>query len=132
MSENESESSMSASLPVVPHWIGGAEYPSSSGRTAPVYDPALGVETKRVALAGEAEVDAAVAAASAAFPAWADLSLAKRQTILFRFRELLDARKGELAEIITSEHGKVLSDAWIRGSWESEPADPRLPYRAGI
>jgi malonate-semialdehyde dehydrogenase (acetylating) / methylmalonate-semialdehyde dehydrogenase len=106
-----SESSMPAGLPVVPHWIGGAEYPSASGRTAPVYDPALGVETKRVALADRAEVDAAVAAASAAFPAWSDMSLARRQTVLFRFRELLDARKGELAQIITSEHGKVLSDA---------------------
>jgi malonate-semialdehyde dehydrogenase (acetylating)/methylmalonate-semialdehyde dehydrogenase len=101
---------MSTGLPVVPHWIGGAEYPAS-GRTAPIYDPALGVETKRVALAGQAEVDAAVAAASAAFPAWSDVSLARRQMVLFRFRELLDARKGELAEIITSEHGKVLLDA---------------------
>ncbi len=98
-------------LPVVPHWIDGGEYPSSSGRTAPVFDPALGVETKRVALADRAEIDAAVASAKAAFPAWSGLSLAKRQAILFRFRELLDARKGELAEIITSEHGKVLSDA---------------------
>jgi malonate-semialdehyde dehydrogenase (acetylating)/methylmalonate-semialdehyde dehydrogenase len=97
--------------PVVPHWIGGAEYPSASGRTAPVYDPALGIETRRVALADQAEVDAAVASAKAAFPAWSELSLARRQAILFRFRELLDARKGELAQIITSEHGKVLSDA---------------------
>jgi malonate-semialdehyde dehydrogenase (acetylating)/methylmalonate-semialdehyde dehydrogenase len=98
-------------LPAVPHWIDGRETPSTSGRTAPVYDPALGVETKRVGLANQAEIDAAVASAHAAFPAWRELSLAKRQTILFRFRELLDARKGELAEIITSEHGKVLSDA---------------------
>jgi malonate-semialdehyde dehydrogenase (acetylating) / methylmalonate-semialdehyde dehydrogenase len=98
-------------LPVVPHWIGGAAYPSASGRTAPVYDPALGVETKRVALANQAEIDAAIAGAKAAFPAWSELSLARRQGILFKFRELLDARKGELAAIITSEHGKVLSDA---------------------
>ncbi|MDO9395059.1 MAG: aldehyde dehydrogenase family protein, partial [Herbiconiux sp.] len=91
----------------VPHWIDGAEHPSSSGRTAPVFDPALGVETKRVALADQAEIRAAIASAAAAFPAWRDLSLARRQQILFRFRELLDARKGELAEIITSEHGKV-------------------------
>jgi len=97
--------------PVVPHWIGGGEYPSSSGRTAPVYDPALGVETKRVALADQGEVDAAVASAAAAFPAWAEMSLARRQAIVFKFRELLEARKGELAEIITSEHGKVFSDA---------------------
>ncbi|MFB2585249.1 CoA-acylating methylmalonate-semialdehyde dehydrogenase [Herbiconiux liukaitaii] len=98
-------------LPVVPHWIDGALSPSHSGRTAPVYDPALGVETKRVALADQAEIAAAIASAVAAFPAWRDLSLTKRQSIVFKFRELLDARKGELAEIITSEHGKELSDA---------------------
>jgi malonate-semialdehyde dehydrogenase (acetylating)/methylmalonate-semialdehyde dehydrogenase len=100
-----------AASPVVPHWIGGREYPSASGRTAPVYDPALGIETKRVALADQADIEAAVASAQAAFPAWSDLSLARRQAIVFKFRELLQARKGELAEIITSEHGKVLSDA---------------------
>ncbi|WP_374009187.1 CoA-acylating methylmalonate-semialdehyde dehydrogenase [Leifsonia sp. LS-T14] len=96
---------------VVPHWIGGAESPSASGRTSPVYDPALGTVTREVALANQEEIDAAVASATAAFPAWRDLSLARRQQILFRFRELLDGRKDELAEIITSEHGKVLSDA---------------------
>ncbi|MBF4632874.1 CoA-acylating methylmalonate-semialdehyde dehydrogenase [Agreia pratensis] len=101
----------SSPLPVVAHWIDGIEYPSSSGRTAPVFDPALGVETKRVALADQSEIAAAIASARAAFPAWRDLSLARRQQILFRFRELLEAKKGELAEIITSEHGKVLSDA---------------------
>jgi malonate-semialdehyde dehydrogenase (acetylating)/methylmalonate-semialdehyde dehydrogenase len=98
-------------LPLVPHWIGGSEHPSASGRDGPVYDPALGVETKRVAMANRADVDAAVASAKAAFPAWREHSLARRQAILFRFRELLEARKGELAQIITSEHGKVLSDA---------------------
>ena len=56
-------------------------------------------------------MDAAVAAAKAAFPAWRDTSLARRARVLFRFRELLDARAGELAELITAEHGKVLSDA---------------------
>lgn len=100
-----------STLPVLSHWIDGAERPSQSGRTADVFDPALGVATKRVALADQSEIAAAVASAKAAFPGWRDLSLARRQTILFRFRELLDARKGELAEIITSEHGKVLSDA---------------------
>ncbi|TWS26084.1 CoA-acylating methylmalonate-semialdehyde dehydrogenase [Tsukamurella sputi] len=98
-------------LTVVPHWIDGAEYPSTSGRTADVYDPALGVVTKRVALADRAEIDAAVASAKRASEGWGDLSLAKRQAVLFAFRELLNARKGELAEIITSEHGKVVSDA---------------------
>lgn len=98
-------------IPVVPHWIGGGEYPSRSGRTAPVYDPARGVATKSVALADQAEVDEAVAAAQSAFPAWRDTSLATRQSVLFNFRQLLNDRKGELAEIITSEHGKVTSDA---------------------
>jgi malonate-semialdehyde dehydrogenase (acetylating)/methylmalonate-semialdehyde dehydrogenase len=98
-------------FPLITHWIDGAEYPSSSGRTAPVYDPALGVQTKEVALAGKTEIEAAVASAKAAFPAWSNLSLARRQAVLFKFRELLDARKGELAEIITSEHGKVLADS---------------------
>ena len=100
-----------SAFPLITHWIDGAEYPPSSGRTAPVYDPALGVQTKEVALAGKTEIEAAVASAKAAFPAWSNLSLARRQAVLFRFRELLDARKGELAEIITSEHGKVLADS---------------------
>jgi len=97
--------------PVVNHWVDGAEYPSSSGRTAPVYDPAQGVVTKQVALADQAEIDAAVASAKAAFPGWRDTSITKRQQVLFSFRELLASRKAELAEILTSEHGKVLSDA---------------------
>ncbi len=96
---------------VVGHWINGAEYPSASGRTAPVYDPALGVVTKQVALANQTEIQSAIASAKAAFPEWRDTSLVKRQQVMFAFRELLNARKGELAEIITSEHGKVLSDA---------------------
>lgn len=96
---------------VVPHWINGAEYQSHSGRTADVYDPALGTVSKRVALADRAEIDAAVASAKDASRGWGGLSLAKRQTVLFAFRELLNTRKGELAEIITSEHGKVVSDA---------------------
>jgi malonate-semialdehyde dehydrogenase (acetylating)/methylmalonate-semialdehyde dehydrogenase len=100
-----------SNLPIVQHWIDGAEYPSKSGRTSPVYDPALGVQTKEVALANSAEIQAAISSAKKAFPAWRDLSIAGRQAILFRFRELLNARKPELAEIITSEHGKVLSDA---------------------
>ncbi|NMO02441.1 CoA-acylating methylmalonate-semialdehyde dehydrogenase [Gordonia sp. TBRC 11910] len=103
--------SATTDLPVVGHWIDGAAYPSASGRTADVFDPALGVVTKKVALADEAEINAAVASAKAAQESWGELSLARRQAVLFKFRELLEARKGELAEIITSEHGKVISDA---------------------
>ncbi len=84
---------------------------STSGKTLPVYDPALGIETNRVAIANSDEIGLAISAAKEAFPAWRDSSQAKRQNIMFSFRELLNNRKGELAEIITSEHGKVLSDA---------------------
>ena len=97
--------------PIVTHWIDGAPFVSDGDRTADVYDPARGVVTKRVALAGHDVITTAVASAKRAFPAWRDTSLARRQTILFKFRDLLDARKGELAKIITSEHGKVVSDA---------------------
>ena len=97
--------------PIVGHWIDDKHVESNSGRTAPVYDPALGVITKQVALANQSEINSAVAAAKAAFASWKDVPQAKRQQILFKFRELLNERKPELAEIITSEHGKVLSDA---------------------
>ena len=93
------------------NWINGKTVESASGRTSAVFDPALGIETARLGLSTRAELDEAVAAAKAAFPAWRDASLAKRQQVLFSFRELLNARKGELAELITAEHGKVLSDA---------------------
>ena len=97
--------------PIVGHWSADKHVASNSGRTAPVYDPALGVVTKQVALANQAEINSAVAAAKAAFASWKDVPQAKRQQVLFKFRELLNERKPELAEIITSEHGKVLSDA---------------------
>ncbi|MCW2510431.1 MAG: methylmalonate-semialdehyde dehydrogenase, partial [Modestobacter sp.] len=95
----------------IPHWIDGAVRAGTSGRTSPVTDPATGEVTGEVALAGVEEVDAAVAAATAAFPAWRDTSLTRRSAVLFRFRELLNERKPELAAIITGEHGKVLDDA---------------------
>jgi malonate-semialdehyde dehydrogenase (acetylating)/methylmalonate-semialdehyde dehydrogenase len=98
-------------LPTVGHWIDGCAVGGGSGRSSQVFDPALGLATKNVAIAGDHEVDLAVAAAKKAFPGWRDTSLARRQRILFSFRELFNARKGELAEIVTSEHGKVLSDA---------------------
>ena len=98
-------------LSTVGHWIDGALVASTSGRTAPVYDPALGVATKQVALADAAEIQRAIASAKAAFPAWSGLSLAKRQQVMFAFREVLNRDKAELADIITSEHGKVTSDA---------------------
>ncbi|GAA4393578.1 CoA-acylating methylmalonate-semialdehyde dehydrogenase [Tsukamurella soli] len=95
----------------IAHWSAGADFAGTSGETAPITNPATGAVTGRVALAGVEDTRAVIASATAAFPAWRDTSLAKRTTILFAFRELLNARKGELAAIITAEHGKVASDA---------------------
>ncbi|MBB5842354.1 malonate-semialdehyde dehydrogenase (acetylating)/methylmalonate-semialdehyde dehydrogenase [Conyzicola lurida] len=96
---------------IVEHFINGASFSGESTRTAPVYNPAAGVVQREVRLASVADVDVAVQAAAAAFPDWAGASWAKRQGVLFTFRELLNARKGELAAILTNEHGKVTSDA---------------------
>ena len=95
----------------ISHWINGAEYKGSGSRFGEVFDPALGTQAAQVSFAEEADIEVAVSSAQAAFPAWKDTSLAKRNSILFTFRQLLDERKGELAAIITEEHGKVLSDA---------------------
>ncbi|MGM0928343.1 MAG: CoA-acylating methylmalonate-semialdehyde dehydrogenase [Actinomycetota bacterium] len=99
-------------MQTIQHWIDGSYVnPDPDGRLGEVTNPATGKVSSRVALASTAVVDQAVQAAAAAFPAWRDTSLARRVQILFTFRELLNARKGELAAIITSEHGKVLDDA---------------------
>ena len=95
----------------ISHWINNDVYAGSSTKSAPVTNPATGEVTGEVALGSVEDARAVIDAAAAAFPAWRDTSLAKRTQILFTFRELLNSRKGELAEIITSEHGKVVSDA---------------------
>ena len=96
---------------VIAHWLDGKSFAGTSENTAPVTNPATGQITGRLALANLEDARTVIDAAAAAFPAWRDTSLARRTQILFSFRELLNARKGELAEIITAEHGKVLSDA---------------------
>ena len=95
----------------IDHWINGKLYQGADDQSGDVTDPATGQCVARVDFASRTDVDVAVAAAAAAFPAWAATSLAKRTTIMFRVRELLNARAEELAAIITAEHGKVLSDA---------------------
>ena len=97
--------------PTLPHWIDGAERVSTSGRTAPVFNPATGEVSANVGLADEAEIAEALRSAQRGFELWSGFSVAKRQNVLFSFRELLNSRKRELAEIITAEHGKVVSDA---------------------
>ncbi len=93
------------------HWIDGRVVESTSGRSAAVFNPALGEQSGIVSLASTSEVDAAVAAALAAFPAWRATSLSRRAEVLFRMRELVDANRKEIATLLTAEHGKVLSDA---------------------
>jgi malonate-semialdehyde dehydrogenase (acetylating)/methylmalonate-semialdehyde dehydrogenase len=98
-------------MDILNHWLSGASFEGESTRTSPVYNPARGIVQKEVRLATVGDMDVAVAAAKAAFPAWANTSLAKRQRIIFTFRELLNERSEDLARILTAEHGKVLSDA---------------------
>ncbi|TFB16140.1 CoA-acylating methylmalonate-semialdehyde dehydrogenase [Microbacterium sp. 3H14] len=98
-------------IPTIGHWIDGAARASTSGRTAPVHNPATGAVTGHVALADDAEIAEAIASARRGFEVWSGYSIARRQAVMFAFRELLHSRKGELAEIITAEHGKVRSDA---------------------
>ncbi|GGT06660.1 methylmalonate-semialdehyde dehydrogenase (acylating) [Planobispora rosea] len=94
----------------VTHWINGTPV-EGTARTSEIFNPATGEVSGRVHLASAAEVDAAVAAAVAAWPAWRDSSLVKRAQVLFRFRELMYAHRDELAALISAEHGKVHSDA---------------------
>ena len=95
----------------IQHYINGAISGGESGRTQPVTNPATGEVTGQVALASAADVDGAVSAAAAAFPAWADTPPIRRARVLFKFLELLNANKDALAEAITKEHGKVFTDA---------------------
>jgi malonate-semialdehyde dehydrogenase (acetylating)/methylmalonate-semialdehyde dehydrogenase len=96
---------------IISHWIGGRRVPGRSGRRGPVYNPATGRVAREVDFASLEEVDAAVAAATTAFPAWRATSLSKRAEIMFRIRNLVDAHRKELAALLTAEHGKVPSDA---------------------
>jgi malonate-semialdehyde dehydrogenase (acetylating)/methylmalonate-semialdehyde dehydrogenase len=95
----------------IPHWIGGKPTLGSGGRTSPVWNPATGEQQAEVTLAGTADVDQAVRAAAAAFESWSQSSLAQRTKIMFSFREIVNARIGELAEVVSDEHGKVVADA---------------------
>ena len=98
-------------MTTIEHWIGGGFTSGAATRRAAVYNPATGQQQHEVVLAETADVDAAVAAAKAAFESWSQASLSKRTKIMFNFRELVNAKVDELAGIISDEHGKVLSDA---------------------
>ena len=102
---------MTSELEHLGHYIAGRRVAGGSGRSAPVYNPALGVATTQVALASAAETRAAIAAAAAALPEWSDTPALRRARVLFRFRELLEQRADDVAALLTREHGKVLPDA---------------------
>ena len=95
---------------IVPHWIGGRAV-AGSGARLPVFDPATGIVMREVALATAADVQAAVASAREALPAWSQIPPMRRARVLNRFLSLLNEERDVLAALITSEHGKVFSDA---------------------
>jgi malonate-semialdehyde dehydrogenase (acetylating)/methylmalonate-semialdehyde dehydrogenase len=113
---------------VIKHWINGKPWDSAPERAGDVYDPATGKVASQVAFASVSEVDAAVSSAVEAFASWRNASLAQRSTVMFKFRELLNDRKGELAQIVSSEHGKVVSDA----GGEIQRALESVEYACGI
>ncbi len=98
-------------ISLTPHFIAGNETPGTSGRHGDVYNPASGRVARRVAYANSADVQAAIAAAAAAFPSWSAAPPLRRARVLARFRDLVDRNAKSLAALITSEHGKVASDA---------------------
>ncbi len=93
------------------HWINGKPWTGEAATRGDIYNPATGLVSGTVDYAGKAEVDAAVAAASAALPGWSETSLVRRAAVLFAFRQLVAARQADLAALITAEHGKVAADA---------------------
>ena len=96
---------------VLQHFIGGRRGEGTSGRWGDVFDPSTGEVAARAPYADAREVDAAVQAAKAAWPGWAATPPAQRARIMFRFRDLVEAHKEEVARIVSSEHGKTLEDA---------------------
>jgi malonate-semialdehyde dehydrogenase (acetylating)/methylmalonate-semialdehyde dehydrogenase len=95
----------------ISHWIDDRRVAGTSGRQGPVYNPATGEQSGVVDLASAAELDAAAETAVGAFPEWRATPLSRRSEILFRFRDLVDQHRLDIARLITAEHGKVLSDA---------------------
>ncbi|MBV9269495.1 MAG: CoA-acylating methylmalonate-semialdehyde dehydrogenase [Candidatus Eremiobacteraeota bacterium] len=98
-------------LRTIEHYIDGALRAPESGRFGDVYDPAVGTVRARVPFADAATVDAAVTAAKTAYPTWSQTPLGKRAEVLFAFRALLKEHAPQIADIVSSEHGKIVSDA---------------------
>ena len=95
----------------IEHWIDGKSASGTSGRRSPVWNPSTGEQQSWVALADAVQVNKAVSAAARAFQSWSQFSLSRRVKILFAFRELVNARAQSIANVIASEHGKIITDA---------------------
>jgi malonate-semialdehyde dehydrogenase (acetylating)/methylmalonate-semialdehyde dehydrogenase len=95
----------------IEHFINGANFPGNSGNSSAVFNPATGEQSGTVALASPEEVNTAVAAATAAFPAWAATTPLNRARVMFKFKDLVEQNSHKLKALITAEHGKILSDA---------------------
>jgi malonate-semialdehyde dehydrogenase (acetylating)/methylmalonate-semialdehyde dehydrogenase len=93
------------------HFVSGKAVSGKSGRSGPVYDPSTGEKRADVALASAAEVETAIASAAAAFPDWAATPPLLRARVLFKYKELLEKRRDDIAKLITAEHGKTFEDA---------------------
>src|SRR5688500_8157550 len=102
---------MATDIEVLPHYIGGRWVPSSATAHVDVHNPARGQVIARAPLGTTAEVDAAVAAASAAFPAWSETPPVVRARAMFKFKQLLEDNFEDLARTVTTEHGKTLDES---------------------
>jgi len=107
----EAPAEQGAGVARISHWIDGAPVPGVSGRSGPVWNPATGEQSGAVDFATVEEIDRAVQAAKAAFPAWRAVSLSKRAELFFRIRQVMHEHRADLARLLTLEHGKVTSDA---------------------
>src|SRR5450756_1386861 len=107
----ETPSKAASTLPILSHWINGRPVEVLPEQTGPIYNPATGQVIGRVPRGGASEVDAAVKAARAAFPAWRDTPLIARSQVFFAYRELVWRHREEMAALITRDHGKTFPDA---------------------
>ena len=108
----ETPSKAASTLPILSHWINGRPVEVLPEQTGPIYNPATGQVIGRVPRGGASEVDAAVKAARAAFPAWRDTPLIARSQVFFAYRELVWRHREEMAALITRDHGKTFPDAF--------------------
>ena len=119
-------------MKLIQHWINGKPYDGISERTGPVFDPASGLQQAEVAFASVEDVDTAVAAAREAFGTWKNSPVTLRSNIFFKFRDLVDQNKDDIAKILVSEHGKTFNDALgeVRCGVGGERATDRVDGRA--